>query len=293
MDPPPSPRTVLEACRDLTRRLQHVDEDCAVAYLEELEGDLERERNAFFVEFSRVVKHELKDTLGAAFSAARLLQDLGDDLPERSRADVLGRIPRNVQRALNLLEGVRALFAVSGDDGAPAAVSPLEDVVRETIEELSPDALAGGVDIEVPERIPEVFVDADRARLILHNLVGNAVKYADPNKDERWVRIAVSQERGAGAPGADDGEGRDARPWIRVVVQDDGVGIRPEERERIFERFYRPKETLVPGSGLGLSIARGATHQLGGEIRLESEPGVGSTFVVTIPTAVPPVVDEG
>lgn len=309
LEPPPSPRSVFEMCRGLSRRLQEVEEDCAVAYLEEVETELEGERETF-VEFSHVVKHELKDTLGSAFSAARLLQELGGDLPETSRSDVLGSIPRNVRRALNLLEGVRAIFASPGRDREPTSVRPLEDVVRETMYDLSYDAVSAGVSVDVPQEIPRAWVDADRARLILHNLMGNAIKYADPAKDEGWVQIAVSvhegpegedREGGGGGEGDEGGEGGESgegdeggeggegREWVRIRVEDNGIGIRPEEREKIFERFYRSETSMASGSGLGLSIARGAARQLGGEITLESQPGRGSTFFVSIPTAEPPV----
>jgi signal transduction histidine kinase len=99
------------------------------------------------------------------------------------------------------------------------------------------------------------------------NLVSNAVKYNCPGGS---VKISVSAE--------DD--------LLRLCVADTGIGMTPEERARLFQRFYRirnEKTRHIPGSGLGLSIVRKIVETRGGNMQVESEPGKGTVFTVIIP----------
>lgn len=117
------------------------------------------------------------------------------------------------------------------------------------------------------EPIPPVEVDADALAQALANLVDNAVKYSDGGKD-----IVVSVQRDK-----DD---------VVVAVQDQGIGISPDEQHKIFERFHRVSTGLihdVKGSGLGLSIVNHIVEAHGGKVDVESEPGRGSTFSVRLP----------
>jgi signal transduction histidine kinase len=100
---------------------------------------------------------------------------------------------------------------------------------------------------------------------VLSNLVDNAVKHS-PRGGTVVVRLDEAQDR------------------LRLAVVDEGPGIPPAERERIFERFYRGSST-APGLGLGLYLARELVHAMGGSIQVESEPGRGATFTVELPLA--------
>lgn len=252
---------------------------CATSYLEASEA--QGSEVGTFVEFTRALRHELRDTLGSAFASARLLQDVGEKLPEPSRNEVLGSIPRNVQRAIDLLDGVCLLFgSESSWEDEPREKGLLEDVLPEAAENVSERERAAGVAVEVVGAIPACRVDAGRTRLILHNLVSNAVKYSDRSRDQPWVRLYVDPVEGEGGDVADEAEpGR-----VRIRVEDNGLGISPDEQERVFDPFYRGDAGDMSGSGLGLAIAREAARQMGGELTLESEPGRGSTFFVTVPT---------
>ncbi len=103
--------------------------------------------------------------------------------------------------------------------------------------------------------------------MVLTNLVGNAVKYT-PSGGK--VEITCLHEGSR----------------IYIGVKDTGIGINPDERERVFEKFYRSRDERVgalPGTGLGLALALETTRAHGGAITLDSEPGKGSTFTVTLP----------
>ena len=119
-----------------------------------------------------------------------------------------------------------------------------------------------GVEIVVLEPIPDVQVDATRVELALINLIGNAVKYSDPNEGHRWVRIGVQRQ--------EDG-------YWRISVSDNGMGIPEEMQELVFEQFVRAHPEVADGTGLGLAIVRTAIEQMGGRIWLESEHGTGTT----------------
>ena len=109
------------------------------------------------------------------------------------------------------------------------------------------------------------MVDPTALRRVMTNLVDNAIRHAPSGS-----RITVSI-------GADAGD-------LRLAVRDEGPGIAPEHRDRVFERFYRADAARSGGgSGLGLAIARSAVEAHGGRIELASEVGAGSTFTVVLP----------
>ena len=122
---------------------------------------------------------------------------------------------------------------------------------------------------DLPPKFPQAWLDRERISLALQNLVGNAVKYTDLGGR---VDVAVH---------ADDAA-------LEIAVRDTGIGIAPEEQDKIFDRFVRSADERVVsrvGTGLGLCIAREIARQHGGDITLESELGRGSTFTLTVPIA--------
>jgi signal transduction histidine kinase len=128
-----------------------------------------------------------------------------------------------------------------------------------------------GLTLELVESpsLPRVAADRDKLRQVLVNLLANAVKYSPSGG-----LIAVELR------------GDDRR--VEIVVRDEGLGIAPSEQRLIFEKFYRADVNMtrgVSGSGLGLYISRELVHRMGGTISVQSQPGQGSTFVVTLPAA--------
>ena len=236
----------------------------------EMAGEARRAERRKLDDFTRMVSHEMRTPIGAAFTAARGLEDVGEDLPPEERARLLSVVVRGLTRATHLLESVMSLTLARGE---PREVKPrsLRSVVADILTTHHASAEATSVRLEVPTSVPAVDVDGRRVELILSNLVTNAVKYADPEKSDRWVHVRVERER-------------DRMGW-RVQVADNGVGIPREDQEKIFRRFFRAHSDLARGTGLGLVIAREAAEQLGSELRVESVPGVGSTFYFAVPDA--------
>ena len=117
----------------------------------------------------------------------------------------------------------------------------------------------------VDEALPEEMEgDSERILQVLANLLGNAVKFTAPGGT---VALHV---------GLAEGE-------VRFAVRDTGPGIAPEHQEHVFDRFWKSHTANRHGAGLGLAISRGIVEAHGGRIRVESEPGVGSTFTFTLP----------
>jgi signal transduction histidine kinase len=127
-------------------------------------------------------------------------------------------------------------------------------------------------EFDLPPKLPILQADRDKISLALHNLVGNALKYTLDGG-----RIVVSAQVESGR--------------LSLAVTDTGIGIGPEETEKVFEKFYRSRNPLaanVKGSGLGLPIAREVARLHGGDITVESELGKGSTFTLILPIAEEP-----
>ena len=144
----------------------------------------------------------------------------------------------------------------------------LLEVARSAQETMEPDAAARDIDIEIECESDDLRLTGDRGELeiVLNNLVSNAVKY---NRDGGSVTVELGRE--------------DNLAVVRVA--DTGIGMTQEEQERLFQEFTRIKNEKtrnILGSGLGLSILRKIADMYGGEVSVESEPDVGSTFTVTL-----------
>ena len=128
------------------------------------------------------------------------------------------------------------------------------------------------MELRVAGRLPALEADVARLEMVLRNLVSNAVKYSDPDKSERIVRIA----------GRDDGE------HVELHVEDNGLGIPDEQQPRVFQRYARlhAERDLslgVEGHGLGLAITRECVTSMSGTIEFESRSGEGTVFRVRLP----------
>jgi signal transduction histidine kinase len=132
--------------------------------------------------------------------------------------------------------------------------------------------------IHIPQQLPPAYVDRDKVKQILFNLLTNAAKYSP-----RGGEIALAVEEMVNLP-KDHTPGR----FLLLSVRDQGIGIAPEDLPRIWERFYRVDNSntrRIGGTGLGLSITRALVELHGGRIWVESELGKGTAFFFTLPIA--------
>ncbi len=259
-----SPDYAVEVGERLYRALMVITTITATTFREEGFQD-RRERARLLGSFGRDLAHELRNRLSTAETALHLLDQEDLDGPTRER--VLLALRRTVKRIEGVADDVHALAIAQGsEETAQGRRLALRALFEETVSELRGMAEERGVRIEAQETVPDVQVDATRVELALINLIGNAIKYSDPAKSDRWVRVSVQ---------------RDDRYW-RISVEDNGVGIPDGMQQRVFEQFVRAHPGVAEGSGLGLSIAREAVEQMGGRIWLESQTGVGTTFAFTV-----------
>jgi signal transduction histidine kinase len=226
------------------------------------------ERSRFFASLS----HELRTPINAVIGYNHLLREqIFGTLNER-QAGALEKADRSAQHLLELVDDI---LDISKIEAGKLEIFP-EDVdlpalLRDTATSIQIQAQEKGLDlhIETPESAA-VRTDPARVRQIVLNLLSNAVKFTEQGRV--GLRLAT---------------GTDGR--VTIYVSDTGRGIPPEDRERIFDEFEQGSSGgSGTGTGLGLAISRRLADLLGGDLRVESDVGVGSTFVLTLPRESPP-----
>jgi phosphoserine phosphatase RsbU/P len=215
--------------------------------------------------------HDIRTPLGAIDGYCELLQDeIYGAINDRQR-ETLGRVRMSGRHLLSLLDNVMEMARINAGV-IRVSVEPirLTVVAREAVQMLIPAANAKLQTLQLsPVADPIVMGDHERIRQILVNLLGNAVKFT-PQDGSITVAIAVRSILNT--------------VWGEVSVSDNGPGIPEAEHAAIFEPYYRSAATAVaPGVGLGLAISRALLQQMGGELTLKSELGVGSCFTIRLP----------
>ena len=219
--------------------------------------------------FVSSVSHELRTPLQQVLLFVELLR-MNKLRSEEEETRSLEIVEEETRRLIHLVENLLQ-FSKAGRgevrvEPRPVALGP---VVRETVEAFAPLARAGKADVTLEVEDPaDALADPDAVRRILLNLLDNAVKYGPPGQT---VEVRVAGENGR----------------LLLSVDDQGQGVAPEERTRIWEPFYRGKreDHADAGSGIGLSIVRELTALQGGEVRVEKGPSGGARFVVELPSA--------
>ena len=229
------------------------------------------------------VSHDLRNPLSGIIGMTGLLAD--SDLTPQQR--------EHVQLAHNsgqqLLSLVNELLDYARIEAGELALDRVQCSVRELVEDsvalLAPLATAKGVELNaiVGRDVPESLLgDPDRIRQILHNLVGNAVKFTD--EGEVAVRVTAGLDPASG------------RVRVAIAVRDTGIGIDAATIARLFQPFAQGSEAgrRRGGTGLGLCIAQRIARALGGDVLVESAPGAGSTFTAVLmlePDPMPALAD--
>jgi signal transduction histidine kinase len=227
--------------------------------------------------YNRVVNHELRQPLAIFQYAVKLLAIDDGRIDDAKRAQLAATAERNVRRMTEILDTVSRFTRVhaTADDPSIQELS-VTTMVQDVARQLREMAEARCVEIRVAADLPTVVVDAARLELVFVNLLSNAIKYCDPAKAERFVEVTGA---------SDDGR-------CRIAVRDNGVGIDEHDLASIFQPSFRAhadrdRELNTSGLGLGLSIVLDCLGAIGGDIRVESGLGQGTTFVVTVPERPP------
>ena len=218
-------------------------------------------------EFTANVSHELKTPLQGIIGSAELLENglvKQEDVPR-----FIGHIRSEAQRLVTLIGDIIRLSQL--DEGEPMPAEPVEllALAREAAESLQSAAAARNVTVTVEGEPVELTGVRRLLYEIVFNLCDNAIKY---NTDGGRVQVTVTKENETAA----------------VTVRDTGIGIPPDQQDRVFERFYRVDKShskASGGTGLGLSIVKHAVQYHHGAIHLQSEVGKGTEIRVTFPVA--------
>ncbi len=209
------------------------------------------------------VSHDLRTPITAVVAAGHALG--GSSLTDAERQELSTAVVDEGGRLSALISKLLDLSRLQAGRAEPRQEwMSIEDVIHAARDAL-PDA-GGDVRLRIDPGVPALLADAAQLQQVFVNLLENARRYSD------GLPVSVHARHG------------DRRVIVSVV--DQGVGIGPGERERIFEPFYRgpqPRGPRWPGSGLGLAIAKGFVEANGGRISVESLPGQGTTFVVELP----------
>ncbi len=237
-------------------------------------------------DFIANVSHELKTPLSSIKAYSETLRNGALDDRETSHR-FLGRIEEQADRLHHLIIDMLMLARLESDQQVFEIVSvDVPQVVANCLEDRRPSAEARKIRLAVAHDQAPCRVRADREGLreILDNLIDNAIKYTPAGGEVRVSWQVSSEERGARSEEPDINAG----PVVRISVRDTGIGIKPEDQRRVFERFYRvdkARSRELGGTGLGLAIVKHLAQSFDGKVRVESEPGKGSTFTVELPSA--------
>jgi PAS domain S-box-containing protein len=233
-------------------------------------------------EFLAKMSHELRTPLNSLLILAKLLADnAGRNLTEKQvqYAQVIHEAGRDLLALINDLLDLAKI-----ESGAPirlqvaeASLAAVKDQLERAFAQVARDA---GLHFEtaMEEGLPEVIeTDALRLQQILRNLLSNAFKYTK----EGGVAMRIGPASSGWTPGLGRLDGADG--VVAFSISDTGVGIHRDQHETIFDAFQRIDGSAHFGAGLGLSISKELAQRLGGEIRVASAPGKGSTFTLYLP----------
>jgi signal transduction histidine kinase len=230
------------------------------------QGARQAEKLAALGTLAAGLAHELNNPIGIICSRIEvmLLEAESSGLPEAIRTD-LRVLHRNAQRVARIAQG---LLSFSRQSPGPPAVVQLNDVVRETLLLTERQLTRGGValTVDAAPALPPVRGDASALEQVLLNLVTNAAAAVQAGGE-----IRITTRRHPERPG-----------WVQLIVADSGCGISADVLPRIFDPFFSTKPS---GTGLGLSVSDGIVREHGGAIDVDSAPGRGTRFTVTLPAA--------
>jgi signal transduction histidine kinase/DNA-binding response OmpR family regulator len=227
-------------------------------------------------QFLANMSHELRTPLNAIIGYSEMLQEDAVQLGAEELVTDLGKIHASGQHLLGLINAVLDLAKIeAGKMDLYLETFGVSDMVRYVMEIIAPLAQkkANRLEIECDENAGSMYADLTKVRQALFNLLSNACKFTENGT----VALGVTREELDGAG------------WLVFSVRDTGIGMTPEQMERLFQEFSQADSSTTRkygGTGLGLALSRRLCHMMGGDITVESEPGHGSTFTLRLPAEV-------
>jgi signal transduction histidine kinase len=261
--------------------LSRLSDHAAIAISNALLYDEVQRANVAKSDFVSLVAHELKNPMTSIKGYTELLQAGAVGAVNDMQANFLNTIRSNTERMSNLVSDLNDTSKIEAgrlrlDFKSVEVMELVDEVLRSTNRQL--DDKKQTLQVELPPELPKVWGDRTRLGQILTNLVSNSNKYTS----EGGLLVIGAES----SPNHWDPEG--AKQVVHLWLRDNGIGIAPEDQQKIFQKFFRsedPKAREVSGTGLGLNITRNLVEMQGGRIWFESQYRQGSTFHFTVPVA--------
>jgi PAS domain S-box-containing protein len=250
---------VLALVRDVTQRKQQ--EELLQASLEQ-----EKQLSDLKSDFMILMNHEFRTPLAIILTSSDLLERYTDRLTDEQREKHFGLIRTQVSHLARVLDDILTISRAE-TVGLKLETMPvdLENMCRGVIEDLKPALDNHPLTFSVPERCKVALFDPRLIQQAVTNLLSNAIKFSSPDSPIEFDLICGGNE-------------------ALIRIQDHGIGIPPEDREHLFNVFYRAQNVDErPGVGLGLALVKHAAHLHGGSITVESTVDVGTTFTLKLP----------
>jgi len=229
-------------------------------------------------DFLASMSHELRTPLNAILGYSEMLQEEAKDLGQEEWLRDLQRIYGAGKHLLTLINDILDLSKIeAGKMGLHLETFDVERTVREAVGTIQPLAEKSGSRLEVdcPQGLGSMHADLTKVRQALYNLLSNACKFTQ----DGVVRLTVRLDGGP-----EDG-------WFEFAVTDTGIGMTPEQIDRLFQDFVQAESSTARqygGTGLGLAITRRFAQLMGGDVTVHSQPDQGSTFTLRLPARVAP-----
>ncbi len=272
-------------CSDEFRQVRHLSTIAAVALenmalFQEARSGQNREIMRMKANFLSMVAHELRSPINAINGYLDLtLEGIAGELTEQQH-EFVQRARAGSEHLYALVEDLLLISrADAGQLHLNRALIHLPEVIENAVEEMELTASDNGIaiEVEIAPELPRLYADTIRLQQVLRNLLSNALRFTS-----KGGRITVSARLAEQTVTSPDEEGR----VMELIVRDTGVGIAPENQQRIFERFFQIAEGgrgRASGQGLGLAIVKMIVELHGGSVMVESAPEEGSSFVCTLP----------
>lgn len=231
--------------------------------------------------------HELRSPLTSIRLRIEMLQQHGQSRPELAER-YLAQMEQEVGHLQRLIDHLLTLSKVETAQERPASSIDLAPLLYDLADEMGPLARSAGLElqIDVPAHLPPVLADPDPMRMVIRNLLDNAIKYSQSG-GKITLKATTEHELGELTNGSMPAAPSETGAVI-IQVSDTGPGIPEEHLPHIFDRFYRVNKRRARnegGAGLGLALVRSIVETHGGDVCVESKAGVGTTFTVQLPQA--------
>ena len=236
----------------------------------------EVELNEAKSQFISNISHELRTPLFNIKSFIETLSEYGDDLTEGQKKEFLETANHETDRLTRLVNDVLDLSRLESSRSYNLCALDLTQPIEQTLRTCQLNAKDKGIELEqnIETNLPPVLGHYDLLLQVFTNLVGNALKFTNSGGKVTIAAYKVVNK-----------ENSDLIPQVRIEVKDTGIGIAPEDKEAIFERFFRVENRVhtLEGTGLGLSIVKNIIDKHNSQVFIDSEEGSGTTFWFDLP----------